>query len=120
MLNFSQRFLIRLLIFIVAISPVQITMAVDFDPPGQNMDCQILPLQSADWADTNMDDSCALEKSGHCIDLSVCAAHTSFTSLRSSISLLLSPAAVTLLRFTNNNESMSTNYPGLLKRPPKA
>ncbi len=119
MLNFSRQSLIRLLIFIVAISPVQITMAVDFDPPGQNVDCQILPVQSADWADANMEDSCGLDKSDHCIDTSVCAAHTNFTSLRSSISLLVSPDAVTLLRFTSNNEAMSTNYPGLLKRPPK-
>jgi len=120
MLNFSLQSLIRLLILILAINPIQITMAIDFDPPDQNMNCQISPALSLGSFDTNMDDSCGVEKNGHCIDLSVCAAHTNFTSLRSSIPLLLSPAVVTLLRFTRNNESMSTNYPGLLKRPPKA
>ena len=119
MLNFFPQSLIRLLIVILAISPAQITMAIDLDQPDQNMIWQFSPALSQGSIDTNMDDSCTLENSGHCFDISVCASHSDLTSMRPSTSLLLSPAVITLLSFTGYNESMPTNYPGLLKRPPK-
>lgn len=121
MLYFSRQCLIRLLVLVIAISPVQIAMAIDFDAPGQTVYCQVAAVQSFDWSgDMKRDAACVTENSDHCGDISVCVAQTSFTSLRSSISLLLPPVNATRLKFITNNASMSTNYPGLLKRPPKA
>ena len=106
----------------MAISPVQIISAIGLDYHDQDMNCQISPVQWPDSDDTNMNtsDKCEVENSGLCIDLSMCMVQTNFTFTRFLFSLKLPAGAMALLKFTTNSESISTNYPELLKRPPKA
>jgi hypothetical protein len=119
MFNANKQFIARFVILIMAISPVQITIATDFDQHGTEMNCQISSVSSPAPAYMNIDDNCGIENSSHCVDLSVCAAQTNFISLRSSGPLIFSPGVATLLKFTTDNQSISTNYPELLRRPPK-
>jgi len=116
MFNINKQFIAWFMVLIIAISPVQITIATDFDQHSTDMNCQISSLPSPNM---NIDDNCGVEDSGHCLNLSVCAAQINFISLRSSSPLIFSPGAVTQLKFTADNQSISTNYPELLRRPPK-
>ena len=119
MFNINKQFIARFMVLIMSISPVQITIAADFDHHDTEMNCQISSVPSPDPTYMNIDDNCGIENSSHCVDLSVCAAQTNFISLRSSSPLIISASAVTRLKITTDNQSISTNYPELLRRPPK-
>jgi hypothetical protein len=115
---FTRQFFSRLLILIMTISPVQITMAIDLDQHNQAMKCQISQAQLANTTVGNTSEGCTSDYNGHCVDLSVCVAQYNLSSYSSS-SFLLITRAVTHTKFIPDNDSVSTHYPELLKRPPK-
>jgi hypothetical protein len=102
----------------MTISPVQITMAIDIDQHNQAMNCQISPAQLTSTSVNNTSDDCPSDYSGNCVDVSVCVAQYNF-SLYSSNSFLLITRAATHTKFMPDNDSVSSHYPELLKRPPK-
>jgi hypothetical protein len=103
----------------MTISPVQITMAIDLDQHNQAMKCQISQARLANTAVNNLNADCSSDYSGHCVDLSVCVAQYNFTSQYSLNSFLLMSRAVTHTKYMPDDDSVSTHYPDLLKRPPK-
>jgi len=117
---FTRQFFSRLLILIMAISPVQITMATDLDQHTQAMNCQISQAQFHNTAVSQTSGDCTSDHSEHCVNLSVCGAQFNFSSLYSSNSFLLMTRAVTHSKFVPDNDAISTHYPELFKRPPKA
>jgi len=114
----TRQFFSRLLILVMTISPVQITMAIDLDQHNQAMNCQISQVQLTSITFNNTSDDCTSDYNGHCVDLSVCVAQYNF-SLYSSNSFLLMSRAATHTKFMPDKDSVSTQYPELIKRPPK-
>ena len=114
----TRQFFSRLLILIMTISPVQITMAIDLDQSNQAMNCQISQAELSGTGVNSLSGDCTSDYSRHCVDLSVCGAQYNFTSYSSNLFLLMSRAA-TLTKFMPDNDSVSTHYPELVKRPPK-
>lgn len=115
----TRQFFSRLLILVMTISPVQITMAIDLDQHDQSMKCQISQAQLTSTATNNLNADCNSNYNGHCVDLSVCVGQYNFSSWYSSSSFLLMSRAATHTKFLPDNDSVSTHYPELVKRPPK-
>jgi hypothetical protein len=115
----TRQFFSRLLILIMAISPVQMTMAIDLDQHNQSMNCQISQAQLPDTTISNTSVDCTSEYGEHCVDLSVCGAQFNFSSLYSSNSFLLVTRILAHAKFIPDNDAVSTHYPELFKRPPK-
>ena len=119
MFKFSRLFLFRLLILVMAISPVQITMAIDFGHNNLVKNCQISKARTADFMERIMDEGCKSDQKNHCVDLSVCVTQHNFSSMKSSNSFLLLTRAVIHKKFIADSDAVSTQYPELLRRPPK-
>ena len=117
--GFARQFFSRLLILVMAIGPVQITMAIDLDQHNQAMNCQMSQAQQVGITVNNTDENCTSDYSGHCVDLSVCVVQYNFSSFYSANSFLLMSRAVTHTKFIPDNDAVSSRYPELLKRPPK-
>jgi hypothetical protein len=115
----TRQFLSRLLILIMAISPVQMTMAIDLDQHTQAVNCKFSQAQLPDTTISNTSGDCTSEYGGHCVDLSVCGAQINFSSLYSSNSFLLVSRTLAHAKFIPGNDAVSTRYPELFKRPPK-
>ena len=118
MFNINKQLIARFLVLIMAISPVQITIATDFNQHGAEMNCQVSSVPSPAFAYMDMNHNCGIENNSRCVDLSMCAAQTNFVSLRSSSPPIFAPGVATLLKFKADNQSISTIYPELLRRPP--
>jgi len=119
MFYFDRQLIIRLLILVMAISPVQITMAIDIDQNNQAMNCQNSQVQPANIMEKIMGGGCQSDQSSHCVDLSVCVTQHNFSSMQSSNSFLLLARAAIHKKFVADIDAVSTHYPELLRRPPK-
>jgi len=103
----------------MAISPVQITMALAIDQNNQVEYCQISQVHPADIMEKIMGGACQSDQSSHCVNLSVCVTQHNFSSMKSSNSFLLLTRAVIRNKFIAVSDAVSTHYPELLRRPPK-
>lgn len=116
----TKQFFSWMLVLIMAISPVQVTMAVDFDQSSHGSNCQSMMSDSIDSIVMNMDEECAMEHEEHCHDHPGCVGQFNSSTLQAPNALQLAVRASTLVKFLIDNEAVSTIYPPLLKRPPKA
>ena len=119
MFSLARQFLIRLIILIIAISPVQITMAIDFDQHSQATTCQMSQEQPAEIMVKIMGEACKSDQDNHCVDLSVCSVQYNVSSLYSSGLFQLTARTVIHKKFIAERDAVSTQYPELLKRPPR-
>lgn len=101
----------------LVISPLQLTMAGDFDADSHSDKCDMHALHGTDM---NQSDQCAMEHNEHCQDHPGCVAHFQSTSLVTLSSFLLSRTNVLLIRFAVDEEDVLTLYHALPERPPKA
>ena len=119
MKGFTRKFFSRLLIFILIINPVQITIASDFDQHSGTMNCQVSQERVPGATVKIPGDGCKPDNQEHCSDISVCVMHNNLSAFYSNNSFLLVPRAFAQKKFVPENETVSTQYPDLLKRPPK-
>jgi len=101
----------------LVISPLQLTMADDFDAESHSDKCDMHTMHGSD---IKQSDQCAMEHNEHCQDHPGCVAHFQSTSLVTSTSFLLYRTNVLLIKFATDEEKISTLYPSLPERPPKA
>lgn len=120
MLKFSRQSLIRLLIAIMAIGPVQVSMAVESGQGSQPMNCQSSMAQHTDIMGKIMDgNNCPSDQESHCMVLPVCSTAYNFFPLQTSDSVLFIARSAIHKKFIAGSDSISSYYPDLLKRPPR-
>lgn len=109
-----------LLVLILAISPVQVTMAIDIDLDAHGERCQMNSMPSHDSVDMDSKINCPMEHGDHCKDHPGCVGKVSSSSMQAPFSLLFVAKTRGHIIFIIENEDVRTVYPSLLKRPPKA
>ena len=119
MLYIVRQIIARLLILIIAISPVQITMAVEIDQHIEAMHCQNSQVPPTNVMH-RMGGACEPDQSSHCVVVSVCVTPLNLASLKSSNSFQLLARDATPSLFVPDKDTVPTHYPEPLKRPPKA
>ncbi len=103
----------------MAIAPIQITMAIDFDQSEQATTCQNSPSRIPETGGKKTGGECAPEYSVNCVDFSVCGVQTSLSSFYSLNSFLLVARTETHQKIIADSGAVSTQYPEILRRPPK-
>ncbi len=103
----------------MAISSVQVSMAVDFEQDSHGINCQNSMMESSSSDHLNMDKDCAMNHNEHCQNHVSCVGHsTSFFQI--SNQSLVTVRNEIAFKFTINDESLQAHYPELVKRPPKS
>jgi hypothetical protein len=106
-----------LLILILSTGPFQSSIAMPFDLSAPGRANQVLVVQSQEILFASDGQSCIVN---FCQLLSACAAHLNCNPITSSSSPQLSAHAQFFYHLLIGDVSVSTRFPGLLKRPPKS
>ena len=106
-----------LLILILSTGPFQSSVAMHFDINAPALDNQILVVQPLETASASDSQSCIVNS---CQLLSACAAHLNCNPVTSSSPLQLSAHGQFFYHLPIGDVSVSTQFPDLLKRPPKS
>jgi hypothetical protein len=116
----SKQIFSWLLVLILAISPIQVTMAIDVDLDGHGERCQMNSMPSHDSVDMDLKINSPMEHGDHCKDHPSCVGQVSSSSMQAPFSLLFVARTSGHYKFIMENEDVQTVYPSQLKRPPKA
>jgi hypothetical protein len=106
-----------LLILIISTGPFQSSIAMHFDANAPVQDNHVLVTQPQEAASTSDSQSCIVN---FCQSLSACAAHLNCNLVTSSSPPQLSAPGQFFYHLLIGDVSVSTRFPDLLKRPPKA
>jgi hypothetical protein len=106
-----------LLILILSTGPFQSSIAMHFDMNTPVQGNQVLVAQPQETASASDSQSCIVNS---CQLLSACAAHLNCNPVTSSSPLQLSAHAQFFHHLPIGDVSVSTQFPDLLKRPPKS
>ena len=106
-----------LLILIISTAPFQSSIAMHFDINAPAQDNQVLVVQPLETASASDSQSCIVN---FFQSFSACATHLSCNPVTSSSPLQLSAHARFFYPTPIGDVSVSTQFPDLLKRPPKS
>lgn len=120
MLLWNKHIFSWLLVLIMAISPVQVTMAIDVDQGGHGDRCQTMSIPSHDTVDSTLKNDCPMGHGDHCKDHAGCVGQFNSSTMQIPYSSLFVARPSAHNKFTRHNDAVDTVYPSLLKRPPKA
>lgn len=113
----TTQFITWLLVLIMVINPVQVTMAADTDQNSQGVNCQMsfIPM-----SDTSPGNHCPMLHDEKCQQHTGCVVQLTVTALPLLHSLLLTQRPISSLKFIIEKDAFNTQYPSLLKRPPRS
>ncbi len=106
-----------LLILIISTAPFQSSIAMHLDMNARAQDNHVLVVQLLETASSSDSQSCIVN---FCQSFSACATHLSCNPVTSSSPLQLSAHARFFYTLPSGDASVSTQFPDLLKRPPKS
>lgn len=113
-----------LLVLIMAISPVQVTMAIDVDQDSHGERCHMPSKASTGSSHDSVDSGtfhvCGMGHGDNCKDHAGCAGQFNSSTMSAPQQSLFFTTSSTHKKFTRYNEDVETTYPSCLKRPPKA
>ena len=118
-----KQFKFGLLILVIAASPVQSAIALDFDQNehAMLMDCQPAPMQSDDVVDQQVTESCQSNQESVCVNGIHLGCIAQFSSSMFQKFYIFSASSITArrLKFGIDIESLTTHYPDRIIRPPR-
>ncbi len=120
---FFKQFIFGLLVLVIAASPIQSAIALDFDRDDHAvlMDCQQVPMQSTNVVDRQAIESCQSNQENPCINQIHlgCVAQFSSSMFQNPYAFIASAIASRKLKFSIGNDVVRTRYPELIIRPPR-
>jgi len=114
---FIKQFFTLLLVLIMAISPVQVTMASDIDQNSQGINCQMSLMQ---MSDTLLNDNCPMQHDEECQQHPGCVAQFTVGALPQLNTLHSVLRDIAQIKLIPEIDIFVSQYPSLLKRPPKS
>jgi len=117
MILLAKQFFYCFLVLIMIISPVQVSMAADFDQHDHAPKCQ-MNMNAEISIGNSM--GCAMQHDEHCQEHAGCVGQFHSSSLQNSHSFLSASRASNSVKFISKNDTILNIYHSLLKRPPKA
>ena len=123
MASIFKQFRFGLLVLVIAASPVQSVIALDFDQDEHVMlmDCQPAPMQSDDISERQVTESCQSNQESVCLygmHLG-CVAQFSSSMFHTLYKFSASTITAGRLKFSIDIQAFTTRYPDLIIRPPR-
>ena len=106
-----KHFFAWLMVLIMMIGAMQSAAALEHNHYVEGNTAMLASLSAAD---------CPMDHNEACCDLGECVMQCNFTPLQARYSISLAAAIVSVQKSTYDNTAITSYYPDLIKRPPKA